>query len=40
MIQSNKVFAEELVAKVLHPMRLSRICETYNLELEELVELM
>jgi hypothetical protein len=27
------------VANVFHPMRLGRICEAYNLELEELVEL-
>ena len=40
MRENNKAFAEELVSKVFHPMRLGRICETYNLELEELVELM
>ena len=39
MKKNNKAFAEELVSKVFHPTRLLRICETYNLELEELVEL-
>ena len=40
MKQNNKAFAEELVAKALHPMRLMRMRETYNLELEELVEML
>jgi hypothetical protein len=39
MRENNKVFAEELVAHVLNPLRLNRICETYGVELDELVEL-
>jgi hypothetical protein len=39
MRENNKGFAEELVAHVFNPLRLIRICETYGVELDELVEL-
>ena len=39
MKQKNKVFAEELIAYVLNPLRLNRICSEYGLELDDLVEL-
>jgi hypothetical protein len=39
MRENNKVFAEELVAHVFNSVRLSRVCETYGVELDELVEL-
>ena len=39
MRENNKVFAEELVTHVFNPLRLNRICETYEVELDELVEL-
>jgi hypothetical protein len=39
MRENNKAFAEELVAHVFNPLRLNRICETYGVELDELVEL-
>ena len=39
MKENCKVFAEELAAYVFHPVRLLRICENYDLELEEYFEL-
>ena len=39
MYNSNWVFKEELVAKVLRPQRLLQICEDYNIEFDELMEL-
>jgi hypothetical protein len=34
-----KSFAEELVKYVFHPLRLQRLCDTHNLELEEYFEM-
>jgi hypothetical protein len=39
MRKTNKCFAEELVSVVFHPMRLNSICETYNIDLEDLVDM-
>jgi hypothetical protein len=39
MRETNKCFAEELVSVVFHPMRLNAICETYQMELEDLVDM-
>jgi adenylate kinase len=39
MKQNNKAFAEELVAYVLNPLRLNRLCIKYEIELDELVEM-
>ena len=32
-------FAEELTARVFHPLRMQRLCYNYNVDFEELVEL-
>lgn len=39
MRDSNWVFKEELVTKVFNPKRLLRICENYNIEFDELMEI-
>jgi hypothetical protein len=39
MRENNKAFAEELVAHVFNPVRMNRVCEAYEVELDELVEL-
>jgi len=39
MRENCKTFAEELASYVFHPARLERICEAYELELEEYFEL-
>ena len=39
MLENMKPFCNELVEKTLHPTRLERICKTYNIELEEYIEL-
>ena len=38
MSENCQQFAEELAAYVFHPVRLRRICETYDLDLEEYFE--
>ena len=39
MRENCKAFAEELAAYVFHPVRLMKICEKYELELEDYFEL-
>lgn len=39
MYNSNWIFKEELIAKVFNPRRLLQICETYNIEFDELMEI-
>ena len=39
MYNSNWIFKEELIAKVFNPKRLLQICETYNIEFDELMEI-
>jgi hypothetical protein len=34
-----QAFAEELTAYVFHPTRLQRVCDTYNLDLDEYFEM-
>ena len=39
MQQQNKDFCEELVKKVFHPERIQRICDTYNMDMTEYLDL-
>jgi hypothetical protein len=39
MKENNKLFAEELIAYVLNPMRLENLCRTYDIELDELIDI-
>lgn len=39
MREKNWPFKEELVAKVFHPHRLLKICEAYNIEFDELMDI-
>ena len=38
MFESNKDFKEELVSKVLNPIRLENLCNKYNIDLDDYVE--
>jgi hypothetical protein len=39
MLENMKPFCNELVEKIFHPSRLERICEMYNIEMEDYLEL-